>query len=146
MKINSCRSNVTLMFGQRSRRWSSNNINQTLGHLLKVIKMLTTFTNDHLKFLRFLFYFTLFKLQPSPMAEYFLMQILYSSSSSAGPISDICVSIGCSSTLLKKLYCQFSTPILDSVSGKKKLLRPSCIWCQWLYWRFIYCTEKVRKI
>ena len=31
-KINSCRSNVALMFGQRSRRWSNNNINQTLGH------------------------------------------------------------------------------------------------------------------
>ena len=28
----SCRSNVVLMFGQRSRQWSNNNINQTLGH------------------------------------------------------------------------------------------------------------------
>ena len=56
----------------------------------------------------------------SPMAEYFLMQMLYSSSSSVRPVSDICVSIGCSSTFLKQLYCQFSTLILDSVSGKKK--------------------------
>ena len=54
------------------------------------------------------------------MAEYFLMQIIYSSSSSVRPISDICVSIGCSSTFLKQLYCQFSTLILDYVSGKKK--------------------------
>ena len=54
------------------------------------------------------------------MAEYFLMQMLYSSSSSVRPISDICVSIGCSSTFLKQLYCQFSILILDSVSGKKK--------------------------
>ena len=54
------------------------------------------------------------------MAEYFLMQMLYSSSSSVRPISDICVSIRCSSTFLKQLYCQFSTLILDSVSGKKK--------------------------
>ena len=41
------------------------------------------------------------------MAEYFLMQIIYSSSSSVRPISDMCVSIGCSSTFLKQLYCQF---------------------------------------
>ena len=54
------------------------------------------------------------------MAEYFLMQMLYSSSSSVRPISDICVSIGCSSTFVKQLYCQFSILILDSVSGKKK--------------------------
>ena len=53
------------------------------------------------------------------MAEYFLMQMLYSSSSSVRPISDICVSIGCSSKFLKQLYCQFSILILDFVSGKK---------------------------
>ena len=83
------------------------------------------------------------------MADYFWMQMLYSSSSPVRPISDIFVSIGCSSTLLKQLYCQFSIIILDFVSGKKnQLLSPSCIWiisCQWLYWRFIYCTEKVRQ-
>ena len=54
------------------------------------------------------------------MAEYFLMQMLYSSSSSARPISDIFVSIGCSSTFLKQLYCQFSIIIIDFVSGKKE--------------------------
>ena len=53
------------------------------------------------------------------MVEYFLMQMLYSSSLSVRPISDICVSIGCSSTFLKQLYCQFSIRILDFVSGKK---------------------------
>ena len=53
------------------------------------------------------------------MADYFLMQILYYSSSPVRPISDIFVSIGCSSTLLKHLYCQFSIIILDFVSGKK---------------------------
>ena len=77
------------------------------------------------------------------------MQMLYSSSSSAWPVSDICVSIGCSSTFLKQLYCLFSILILDFVSGKKKLLSPSCVWiipCQWLYWRSVYCTEKIRKI
>ena len=31
-KNNSCRFNVALMFGQRSRWWSNNNINETLGH------------------------------------------------------------------------------------------------------------------
>ena len=59
-------------------------------------------------------------LPPCPMAEYFLMQMLYSSSSSVRPISDICFGIGCSSTFLKQLYCQFSILILDFVSGKKK--------------------------
>ena len=54
------------------------------------------------------------------MAEYLLMQMLYSSSSSSRPISDIFVSMGCSSTLLKQLYCQFSIIILDFVSGKKQ--------------------------
>ena len=54
------------------------------------------------------------------MAEYFLMQMLYSSSSSVRPISDIFVSIGCSSTFLKQLYCQSSIIILDCVSGKKE--------------------------
>ena len=53
------------------------------------------------------------------MVEYFLMQMLYPSSSSVRPVSDICVSIGCSSTFLKRLYCQFSIRILDFVSGKK---------------------------
>ena len=53
------------------------------------------------------------------MADYFLMQMLYSSSSPVRPISDIFVSIGCSSTLLKQLYCQFSIIIPDFVSGKK---------------------------
>ena len=52
---------------------------------------------------------------------------LYSSSSSVRPISDICVSIGCSSKFLKQLYCQFSILILAFVSGKKKLLSPSCV-------------------
>ena len=47
------------------------------------------------------------------------MQMLYSSSSSLRPISDIFVSIGCSSTLLKQRYCHFSIIILDFVSGKK---------------------------
>ena len=54
------------------------------------------------------------------MAEYFLMQMLYSSSSLVRPISDICASIGCSFTFLKQLYCQLSILILDFVSGKKK--------------------------
>ena len=54
------------------------------------------------------------------MAEYFLMQMLYSSSSSVRPISDIFVSIGCSSTFLKQLYCQFAIIILDFVSRKKE--------------------------
>ena len=54
------------------------------------------------------------------MAEYFIMEIVYSSSSSVRPISDICFSIGCSSTFLKQLYCQFSILILDFVSGKKR--------------------------
>ena len=58
------------------------------------------------------------------MAEYFFLQMLYSSSSSVRPIPDICVSIGCSSTFLKQLYCQFSILILDFVSGKKNLLSP----------------------
>ena len=49
--------------------------------------MLTTFTNDHLK--------------------YVLMQMLYSSSPSVRPISDICVSIGCSSTFLKQFTANF---------------------------------------
>ena len=54
------------------------------------------------------------------MAEYFLMQMLYSSSSSVRRISDICFSIGCSSTFIKQPHCQFSILILDLVSGKKK--------------------------
>ena len=54
------------------------------------------------------------------MAEYFLMQMLYSSSSSVRPISDIFVSIVCSSTFLKQLYCQFLIIIIDLVSGKKE--------------------------
>ena len=54
------------------------------------------------------------------MAGYFLMQKLYSSSSSVRPISDIFVSIGCSSTFLKQLYCQFLIIIIDLVSGKKE--------------------------
>ena len=54
------------------------------------------------------------------MAEYFLMQMLYSSSSSVRPISDIFVSIGCSSTFLKQFYCQFLIIIIDLVSGKKE--------------------------
>ena len=69
-------------------------------------------------------------LPPSPMAEYFLMQMLYSSSSSVRPISDIFVSIGCSSTFLKQLYRQFLIIIIDLVSGKKekkKKKSPSCI-------------------
>ena len=56
------------------------------------------------------------------MAEYFLMQMLDSSSSSLRPISDIFASIGCSSTLLKQfyhVYRQFSIIILDFVCGKK---------------------------
>ena len=55
------------------------------------------------------------------MAEYFLMQMLYSSSSSVRPISDICGNIGCSFTFLKQLYYQFSIFILDFISGKKTL-------------------------
>ena len=54
------------------------------------------------------------------MAEYFFMQMLYSRSSSVRPISDIIVSIGCSSTFLKQLYCQFLIIIIDLVSGKKE--------------------------
>ena len=54
------------------------------------------------------------------MAGYFLMQMLYSSSSSVRPISDIFVSIGCSSTFLKQLYRQFLIIIIDLVSGKKE--------------------------
>ena len=48
------------------------------------------------------------------------MQMLYSSSSSVRPISDIFVSIDCSSTFLKQLYCQFLIIIIDLVSGKKE--------------------------
>ena len=48
------------------------------------------------------------------------MQMLYSSSSSVRPISDMFVSIGCSPTFLKQLYCQFSIIIIDFVSGKKE--------------------------
>ena len=48
------------------------------------------------------------------------MQMLYSSSSSVRPISDIFVSIGCSSTFLKQLYCQFLIITIDLVSGKKE--------------------------
>ena len=81
--------------------------------------MLTTFTNDHLKFLRYLFLFHLINLPPSPITEYFFMQILSSSSSSVRPISDILVSIGCSPTLLKQLYCPFPIIILDLVSSRK---------------------------
>ena len=54
------------------------------------------------------------------MAEYFLMQMLYSSSSSVRPISDIFVSICCSFTFLKQLYSQFLIIIIDLVSGKKE--------------------------
>ena len=54
------------------------------------------------------------------MAEYFFMQMLYSSSSSVRPISHIFVSIGCSSTFLKQLYCQILIIIIDLVSGKKE--------------------------
>ena len=61
------------------------------------------------------------------MVEFFFMQMLYSSSSSVRPISDIFVSIGCGSTFLKQLYCQFLIIIIDLISGKKKLLSPSCI-------------------
>ena len=50
------------------------------------------------------------------------MQILYSSSSSVRPISDIFVSISCSSTFLKQLYCPFSSIILDFVSGEKETI------------------------
>ena len=57
---------------------------------------------------------------PSPIADYFLMQMLYFSSSSVRPISDIFVSIGCSSTFLKQLHCQFLIIIIDLVSGKKE--------------------------
>ena len=45
------------------------------------------------------------------MAEYFLMQMLYSSASSVRPVSDICFSIGCSSTFLTTLL-----PIFNSYS------------------------------
>ena len=54
------------------------------------------------------------------MAEYILMQMVYSSSSSVRPISYIFVSLSCSSTFLKQLYCQFSIIIIDLVSGKKE--------------------------
>ena len=54
------------------------------------------------------------------MAEYILIQMLYSSSSTVRPISDIFVSIGCSSTFLKQLYYQFSIIIPDFVSDKKE--------------------------
>ena len=57
------------------------------------------------------------------MAEYFLLKMLYSNSSSVRPISDICVSIGCSSTFLKQLYCQFST--LIRVPAVSELFRVS---------------------
>ena len=49
------------------------------------------------------------------MAEYFLMQMLDSSSLSLRPISDIFVSIGCYS----QIYCQFLIIMLDFVCGKK---------------------------
>ena len=56
------------------------------------------------------------------MAAYFLMQMFYLSSSSVRPtcISDIFVSISCSSTFLKQLYCQFLIIIIDLVSGNKE--------------------------
>ena len=56
------------------------------------------------------------------MAEYFLMQMLYSRSSPVRPISDIFVSIGCSSTFLKQLYCQFLFIIIESLAKKKLYL------------------------
>ena len=49
------------------------------------------------------------------MAEYFLMQMLYYSSSSVRPISDICFSIGCSSTFLKQLLFLISSPVKKTV-------------------------------
>ena len=64
--------------------------------------MLTTFTNDHLKFLRNLFLLHFYYFATIPYGRLFLMQILSSSPSSVRPISDILVSIGCSSTLLKQ--------------------------------------------
>ena len=66
--------------------------------------MLTTFTNDN------------FKIPATLYGRIFLMQILSSSSSSVRPISDIRVSIGCSSTLWKQLYCLY----LDFVYSKKE--------------------------
>ena len=53
------------------------------------------------------------------MAEYFLMQMLYSSSSSVRLISDIFVSIGCSSTLLKQFTAIFLLLSLISSLLKK---------------------------
>ena len=55
------------------------------------------------------------------MAEYFLMQMLYSSSLSVRPISDIFVSIGCSSTFSKQLYCQFLIIIIKKETVESQL-------------------------
>ena len=57
------------------------------------------------------------------MAEYFLMQILSSSSSSVRSISDILVSIGCSSSLVKQLGFPFSIIILYFVSSKNETFK-----------------------
>ena len=65
--------------------------------------MFTALTNDHLKFRDICFYFTFINLPPSPMAEYFLMQVLSSSSSIVRPISDIFDNIGC--TLSDVMLC-----------------------------------------
>ena len=54
------------------------------------------------------------------MAEYFVLQICSSNSSSVRLILDILLNIGCSSTLLKQLYGPFSIIILDFVSSKKE--------------------------
>ena len=50
------------------------------------------------------------------MTEYFLMQILSSSSSSVGPISDILGGIGLFFHIAKQLYCQFSIILLSLIS------------------------------
>ena len=75
------------------------------------------------------------------------MQILSSSLSSLKPISDIIVSIGCSSTLLRQLYCPFPIIILDFVSSKKETFE-SHLYLNYFVWVAIleyYSTEKIRR-
>ena len=82
--------------------------------------MFTTFTNDHLKFLRYLFLFHPDQFTILPYGRIFLNANVIFQFIISYQLSDIYVSIGCSSTFLKQLYCQFSILILDFVSGKKK--------------------------
>ena len=77
------------------------------------------------------------------------MQILTSSSSSVRHtgISDILANIGCSSTLLKQLYCPFPNIILDFVSSKKENVESQLYlnYCVCVTILEYYSTEKIRR-